>query len=119
MRKIPLFAVLSLSASACLAAGPVPRLTGEALVERYGKTGNDPFTLRDKSFLDGYLAGVADASEGKAWCDTGKVKTGEIDADVLWRLRDMRPEDRQKDAATYIVSALKDNYPCPRKRGAR
>ncbi|WP_409364305.1 Rap1a/Tai family immunity protein [Burkholderia sp. Bp9031] len=30
-----------------------------------------------------YLAGVSDATEGKDWCDNGRVKPGEIDSEVL------------------------------------
>ncbi|WP_454764135.1 Rap1a/Tai family immunity protein [Cupriavidus campinensis] len=94
-------------------------MTGEALVERYGKTGTDLFTLRDQSFLDGYLAGAADAAEGKAWCNTGKVKRGEIDSYIVGEIRDVRPEDRRTNAAPFVISALKRKFPCPPTRNAR
>ncbi|MGO4765322.1 Rap1a/Tai family immunity protein [Cupriavidus sp. 2KB_3] len=120
MRKISLFAVLSWSAITCLAAGPIPpRLTGEQLVERYGKTGTELFTLRDQSYLDGYLAGAADAGEGQAWCNTGKVQRGEIDSYVVGEIRDVRPEHRRGNAAPLVTSALKRKFPCPVSRNAR
>jgi hypothetical protein len=94
-------------------------MTGEELVERFNKSAAAPWTERNNEFLSGYLAGVADASVGKDWCDTTRVKTIEIDSDVLEQLRGLRPENRRTNAAPLVVSALKKKFPCPPTRNAR
>jgi len=120
MRKIVLIAGLACCASVCLAAGSVPpRLTGQELVERYGKAETDLHTLRDQSYLDGYLAGAADAVEGKAWCNTTKVKRGEIDSMIVEAVRELGPEAQRSNAAPLLIAALKRRFPCPTGRNGR
>ncbi|MCC6071570.1 Rap1a/Tai family immunity protein [Massilia sp. GCM10020059] len=67
----------------------------------------------DLQYVDGYLAGVADATEGKEWCDTHKVKAHEIDAYLVWALKDMPPEQLQRTAAAKLmVALLAKRFPC-------
>lgn len=110
-RKLLIF--LSLSAGICQAnAAAVPRVTAEALVNGTGSTDDTPFSVAERQYLSGYLAGVADTLEGKLWCDKGRVKTVEIDADVLWALKDMPKEKLHVNAAILVGEVLRRKYPC-------
>jgi hypothetical protein len=97
----------------------VPRLTGQEFIDRYffkqGLAGaeDDEETLFTRQFAKGYLAGVADASQGRDWCDKTKVKTLEIDAEVAHSLRKLPPDVLQGDAARLIVEILHKKFPCP------
>ncbi|WP_047196988.1 Rap1a/Tai family immunity protein [Caldimonas brevitalea] len=61
---------------------------------------------------EGYLAGVADASEGRSWCDQGTVKVDEIDSIVVGELRKLPPEKQQRAAAPEILKILATKFPC-------
>ncbi|ERJ36418.1 hypothetical protein D7192_15540 [Burkholderia cepacia] len=62
--------------------------------------------------MAGYLAGVADATEGKAWCDNGRVKPGEIDSEVLAALRQLPRDALKASAARLVAHALRQKFPC-------
>lgn len=92
------------------------RLSGSQAVERwigpskFDRTAQQQYDLQ---YVDGYLAGVADATEGKEWCDTHKVKAHEIDAYLVWALKDMPPEQLQRTAAAKLmVALLAKRFPC-------
>ncbi|MDF0606711.1 hypothetical protein HZU77_013760 [Neisseriaceae bacterium TC5R-5] len=82
MKKFVCFILLIVSGLS-MAANPkaTPRLSGVALIAQV-KAGSTQETTGSYQqwFALGYLAGIADLSQGKSWCDTGKVKTGEIDS---------------------------------------
>lgn len=99
------------------------RLSGTQLVERWT---SPPANTRDRSsaailareYVDGYLAGVADASEGTAWCNTHAIKTHEVDAEVIGVLKSLpAAQASRKSAAQLVVKALALRFPC--KRGAK
>ena len=69
--------------------------------------------LHETQFIDGYLAGVADATEGKDWCNKRRTKAHEIDAFVVWAMRDLpRHEQETSRAAKLMVQLLAERFPC-------
>ncbi len=115
-----LFALLLLWAGASAAASPVPRMSVKALVKYYvGEAGKSPWeqsamATMQIEFATGYLAGVADGAQGSHWCDTARVKTGEIDADVIYQLKKLPPAEQNLPAAPAIVAILARKFPCKR-----
>lgn len=116
MRHVVLLAALSVSASA---AGylPAPRLSADQLIAYYHDVppqgaSADPAFLLNQRYAQGYLAGVADAAQGRLWCDTGRVKSLEIDAQVVADLKKLPARARQGDASTLIIAILARRFPC-------
>ena len=116
MRHVVLLAALSVSASA---AGylPAPRLSADQLIAYYHDVlpqgvSADPAFLLNQRYAQGYLAGVADAAQGSQWCDTGRLKTVEIDAQVVADLKKLPARARQGDASTLIIAILARRFPC-------
>ena len=116
MRHVVLLAALSVSASA---AGylPAPRLSADQLIAYYHDVppqgaSADPAFLLNQRYAQGYLAGVADAAQGRLWCDTGRLKTVEIDAQVVADLKKLPARARQGDASTLIIAILARRFPC-------
>ena len=63
--------------------------------------------------VDGYLAGVADATHGTAWCNKHLTKTHEIDAEVMWALKELPAQKLQTAvAAKLLIEALAKHFPC-------
>lgn len=96
---------------------PAPRLSAEQLIGYYtegaAKGGMaDPVFLSGQRYAKGYLAGVADAAQGRQWCDTGRVKTVEIDAMVIAGLKQLPARVRRGDASALIVALLARHFPC-------
>lgn len=117
--KLPLaLAVLAAFASLSYAqpTSAPGRLSGSQAVERWiGPSSFDRTEHQqdELQFVDGYLAGVADATEGKEWCDTHKVKAHEIDAYLVWTLKEMRAHELQRtSAAKLMVALLAKRFPC-------
>lgn len=107
--------IVSASANDSIAT---PRLTAESLIRYYsGQPGTplseqSPDSIVKMQFADGYLAGVADSTQGKSWCDKGKVKTTEINSMVVAALRKY-PQDRLRENAAILASeVLKKKFPC-------
>ena len=131
MRVVAFPAVLRVLLSAVLAAPGVsafpvrasaaypvaPRLSAEQLIAYYQKvpfngTSADPAFLLNQRFAQGYLAGVADAAQGRQWCDTGRLKTLEIDARIIADLKMLPVRARRGDAAILVVAILARRFPC-------
>ena len=96
---------------------PAPRLSAEQLIAYYQKLpaageAPDPAFLRGQRYAKGYLAGVADGAQGRQWCDTGRLKTVEIDAQVIVELKKLPARVRQRDASSLIVAILARRFPC-------
>lgn len=66
----------------------------------------------EQRYGEGYLAGVADATQGRLWCDTGRVKTVELDGIVLGELKKLPAAARQREAAPLVVAILARRFPC-------
>ena len=111
---------------ACSAAPPTThdpgRRSGAQVVSNWlGETGKQktPAELYETQFIDGYMAGVADATEGKDWCNK-RTKAHEIDAFVVWAMRDLpKREQETSRAATLMVRLLAERYPCNDRKEPR
>jgi len=105
--------VFLLSAGVSLAnAEGVARVDAERLVNGMSKTDGSAHALAERHYLAGYLAGVADAAEGKSWCADRKIKSGEIDSAVLGELRKMPRDALRENAAAWVERILKQKFPC-------
>ena len=96
---------------------PAPRLSADQLIAYYHDVppqgaSADPAFLLNQRYAQGYLAGVADAAQGRLWCDTGRVKSLEIDAQVVADLKKLPARARQGDASTLIIAILARRFPC-------
>jgi hypothetical protein len=108
-----MFVIASLSASLGSAiAEPVPRVDGARLLDSVSRSDNRPYTDAERHTMAGYLAGVADATEGKDWCDNGRVKPGEIDSEVLGALRKLPRGALNASAAKLVARVLREKFPC-------
>lgn len=121
MRHVVFLAALCAGAAgACHAAAKypaAPRLSADRLISYYQEgtpTGAapDPAILLNQRYAQGYLAGVADAAQGRLWCDTGRVKSLEIDAQIVADLKKLPARARQGDASTLIIAILARRFPC-------
>jgi hypothetical protein len=121
MRHVVLLAALCVSAfvARASAAGypPAPRLSAGQLIAYYhdvppkGASADPAFLLKQR-YAQGYLAGVADAAQGRQWCDTGRLKTVEIDAQVISELEKLPAGARRGEASALIVAILARRFPC-------
>ena len=96
---------------------PAPRLNAEQLIAYYQEGPSrgdmaDPAFLLGQRYAKGYLAGVADAAQGRLWCDTGSVKTVELDGIVIAGLKTLSEQQRQGDAARLALAILARHFPC-------
>lgn len=107
------FAFTSLSASIGSAtAAPLPRADGARLLDGLSRSDNSPYADAERHAMAGYLAGVSDATEGKDWCDNGRVKPGEIDSEVLGDLGKRPRDGLRASAAVLVTHVLRQKYPC-------
>lgn len=96
----------------------VPRFTVKTLISHYSAQAGTPFheqraeSISKTWFADGYLAGVADSTQGKNWCDKGKVKTDEINAMVVAELGKLPAKDQDKSAGPAVLKILETQFPC-------
>ncbi|UEP20540.1 hypothetical protein LL999_11380 [Burkholderia ambifaria] len=111
IRSVFVFASLSASIGIAHGAG-VPRVDGTRLLDGMSRTDNTPYADAERHAMTGYLAGVADTSEGKDWCDNGRVKPGEIDSEVLGDLRKLPNVALRANAAGLVIRILQQKYPC-------
>ncbi|MCR4467612.1 MULTISPECIES: Rap1a/Tai family immunity protein [unclassified Burkholderia] len=107
------FVFASLSAGIGIANGAaLPRVDGARLLNGISRTDNNPYADAERHVMTGYLAGVADMTEGKDWCDNGRVKSGEIDSEVIGGLRKLPNDALRTNAAGLIARILQQKYPC-------
>ncbi|NZD65810.1 hypothetical protein HX900_32535 [Rhizobium sp. WYCCWR 11290] len=62
-----------------------------------------------------YVAGVADATDGKTWCMEGGVLIHELTDRVFTHLQTLAPEALQQNAAISVSAALSKSFPCKEK----
>lgn len=122
MQTLRAFSVtaIALITLTCSAGPPTPhdpgRQSGAQVVAKWLGEKNEqktPAELHETQFIDGYLAGVADATEGIDWCNKRRTKAHEIDAFVVWAMRDLpKREQETSRAAKLMVQLLAERYPC-------
>lgn len=94
------------------------RLSGSQIVERWtgwkaDGTDRTPAEILARQYVDGYLAGVADATHGTYWCNTHATKPHEVDAEVMWMIKDLSAQaTRSVAAAKLVIAALSKRFPC-------
>lgn len=108
---------------AALAQSTAPgRLSGTQIIERWtghkaGGEARSPADILARQYVNGYLAGVADATHGTAWCNTHATKPHEVDAEVMWAIKALPAEaGRGVAAAKLVVAALAKHFPCPARQ---
>jgi Rap1a immunity proteins len=96
-----------------------PRMSGQMLVDQYlGPPGSTAGKLSGPDFVaqqaaKGYLDGIHDATEGRVWCYSGRIKPHELNFSLVWSLKDLPKETLKGNAAPLVVSLLSKKYPCP------
>ncbi|MDR1890407.1 MAG: hypothetical protein LBQ81_13735 [Zoogloeaceae bacterium] len=99
--------LIGLIAMECCANEPVPRLTGERLIQYFFSE-----KALENEFANGYLASIVDATQGDFGCATWKQKPHEIDADIAHELRKLPQERLREKASVLVTEALKKKFPC-------
>jgi hypothetical protein len=92
-------------------------MTGQQLIENYQAaalppSSQQPDSVRKTLAADGYLAGVADAFHGSAWCSDGSVKQHVIDSAVIFDLKELSKEKLAGPAAKLVKESLSKLFPC-------
>lgn len=120
MNKTAILVCLSLMGSTAALAKQttVPKLTVKTLITHYSEQPGTPFqeqsadSIAKAQFADGYLAGVADSTQGNTWCDKGQVKPDEINSMVVAEFRKLQAKDQDKSAALAARLILETKFPC-------
>lgn len=64
----------------------------------------------------GYIDGVMDAEAGKGWCPAGKAVSHEENYIVIDAMRGLSAKALRGGAASLIVAALQQSFPCGRRK---
>lgn len=127
-----LLLVLALTAPCSAQPTATLQMTGEALVKLMGNVDAatvtwspaSPFRTRaiaaeyidmsNGEFVRGFIQGVHDATEGKAWCPRGDVRPlpHEMDADVRYALQRLPATQLKRGAAELIAEVWRTSWPC-------
>lgn len=135
------FAVSLALAGACNAqpADVTPWMTGQRLVKLLGNvdpatvnwTPESPFRTRaiaaeyedarNREFVRGFIQGVHDATEGKAWCWSARYKPApdELEDDARRALQQMSDTQPKRNAADLIVEVWRTRWPCPAEQRSK
>ena len=117
---LPLLLAASIPISVHAKNSAPGRMSGAEIIKAWTSppaNGQDrtPEQILARERVDGYLAGVADATHGTIWCNTHLTKTHEIDAEVMWALKDLpAPQLQTTVAAKLLIEALSKHFPCNR-----
>lgn len=136
--RAPILCVLMAAAtSPAQPAAPSPQMTGEALVKLMGNVDPaqvswspaSPFRTRaiaaeyidmsNGEFVHGFIQGVHDATEGKAWCPSAKVRPlpHELEANARRALQLLPAAELKRGAADLVAAVWRKSWPCPGQRG--
>lgn len=92
------------------------RYNGQLLVDHYfpprGAMARDAKAESYFRRAQAYIDGVHDATEGRDWCNPGRIKPHELDADVAWALKGLPASTLKGNAAELIVAYLHKQFPC-------
>jgi hypothetical protein len=139
MRALILLALATALPCAAQPARTIPWMTGERLVKLLGNvdpatvnwTSDGPFRSRaiaadfhdtlNAELFHGFILGVHDATEGKAWCWSAKYKPlpHELEADVREALQRMPDAELKRNAADLVVQVWQKKWPCQSQRRNR
>jgi hypothetical protein len=117
--------LIALALSGAASAQPVsqaPWMTGEQLLRLISyasiQGARSPEQDMDSERARLYIDGVHDATEGKTWCYSTRYQPGReaLQSDVAAGLRQLRPDQLQRDAANLIIEIWRKKWPC---QGAR
>jgi hypothetical protein len=106
------------AANAADKALTVPHLSGQQFLDRQFDSASTPRedrenkTVFNQQYARGYLAGVADASRGSAWCEPATIRPAELETAVLSILKKLSQHELRQDAAVLIMHALRQRFPC-------
>jgi hypothetical protein len=113
MRACNLIVLFLLLADINLAAAETrTRVDASRLVKGIGNSDENPYAAAERHYLAGYMSGVADSLEGKKWCSNGKIKSGEIDSEVLAGIKKLPKKTLHENAAVLIEKILAQKFPC-------
>lgn len=108
MKTVCAVVLMLLLAGAAHAAGYYHR--ADALEQlRLAYDRNDP--EEKAAYFRGYVVGVADSENGKAWCPPGNVSAERIQQVVSKYMRD-NPATVNQDAVSVVTTALGASFPC-------
>lgn len=99
-----------------------PSTSGESLVRDFlghpELVGNDPQNMNTlfKETARGYLDGIKDATEGTAWCYSGRIKPHELNYQLIESIQGLSPAALKGNAAPLVVAALAKKLPCAKRR---
>ena len=70
---------------------------------------------RNREFVRGFIHGVHDATEGKAWCWSARHEPApdELEEDARRALQQMSDTQLKRNAAGLIVEVWRTRWPCP------
>lgn len=133
MKYAALLLVLVLAVQGSQAVTPSPRMTGERLLKRLESV--DPVTgpwsldsnvsreelaylhtVTNVEFVQGYVAALYDATEGKTWCYSEKYKVPKPDTfwdESRWGLNRLSSAQLKRNAADLLVEIWRSKWPCP------
>ena len=99
-------------------------LLGQAQATSFFRSGDDLEGLggmlgahgqtEKRAFAEGYVAGVADATAGQAWCPVAQSSEELIQRSVV-RYMQAHPELLPRGGASIVTAALGADYPCEKK----
>jgi len=106
MKKIS----VCVSALAIFASQAACAFTGNDLIKWLHEYENDRISTFSGGLYLGYVAGIADTTNGLAFCPNGDVTNGQNAAVVAKWLR-KNPERWTEEASMLILTALQASYP--------
>lgn len=136
MRAPILFLLMAAVPGLAQPAAPSAQMTGEALVKLMGNVDPaqvswspaGPFRTRaiaaeyidmsNGEFVHGFIQGVHDATQGKAWCPSAKVTPlpHELEANARRALQLLPAAELKRGAADLVVAVWRKSWPCPDRR---
>ena len=132
MKHAAVVLALTFALPSTQAVTPAPRMTGESLLKRLEgvdpatvpwKPGSnfsrgelaDLHTVTNVEYVQGYIAALYDATEGKAWCYSTKYKIPKPNTfwdESRWGLNRLPLVQLKRNAADLLVEIWREKWPC-------
>jgi hypothetical protein len=68
-----------------------------------------------RSFVNGYVSGIADAAHGVSYCPQPNVTLGQL-VDLTKQLLERMPAQRHASADGFVVVAITTAFPCAKQQ---